>query len=223
MFPSNSTLSNVAGSGMNSMNTLNGTLPFNGLAAQFPNGVNGLNGLTLSAYATNMNNVAAMNAMNSMVGGLNLQNINGQGVTGFTPTFEGDRSLANSINNLSTADFGWHNNFVGLLPDGNSYQQNMTSNGSSNQINTSFGGMNMSFPSISKLQGLGNSTSPTSVLSNISSLSGQSNMFSVHNQMDNGDTPTAQNNFQRQDSMSMKLLPTSNMLPMRNTNVNVGN
>ena len=177
------------------------------------NGINGLSGL--NAYTSNMNNVAALNAMTSMavngntLNGLNLQSLN-QGGTGFTPTFEGDRSLGNGMNNLSTNDFvGWPVNFAGIISDAASAtypQQNsagsgnlVTNNGAANQVNTSFGGINISFPNPSNklLQGgtgggLSNSTSPTSAaLSGMTSLSGQQqNFFNIpnhqHHQLNTG-------------------------------------
>ena len=222
MFPSNSNLVNV--NNMNAMN-MNGTLSFNNLT-QFTN--NGMNGLTLNPYAS-INNVNTLTAMNSIVGGgglngLNLQNMNNQGATGFTPTFDGERSLAAGLN---SADFGWPNNFVGIISDATSYQPNgnVTTNNANNQLNTSFGAMNMSFPPISKnlIPGLSNSTSPTNVLSNLTSLPGQPNIF-MQNGMNQGNN--VNNGYQQQrqdDSLGLKMMSTGNMLSMRNTNVNVGN
>jgi len=208
---------------MNTMN-INGALSFNNLA-QFSN--NSLNGLALNPYA-NINNVNTLTAMNSIVGGgglngLNLQNINNQGVTGFTPTFDGERSLAAGLN---SADFGWPNNFVGIISDA-SYQQsgNVATNNGNNQLNTSFGAMNMSFPPISKniIPGLPNATSPTNVLSSLTSLPGQPNIF-----MQNGmnQSNNVNNGYQQQrqdDGLGLKMIPTGSMLSMRNANVNVGN
>uniref|UniRef100_A0A7M5UNC9 Paired domain-containing protein n=1 Tax=Clytia hemisphaerica TaxID=252671 RepID=A0A7M5UNC9_9CNID len=242
MFPGNGNLVNV--NNMNALNQINNSLgAFNNLG-QFSNNVNGINGLTtLNAYA---NNVAALNAMTSMavngntLNGLNLQNLNNQGVTGFTPTFDGERSLGNSLNNISNNDFGgWPNNFVGILSDSpSSYQQNggnIGSGNNSNQINPSFG-LNMSFTPTSKnlIQGLTNSTSPTSALSNL--LPGQQNFFiqnspqmsgtgngsGVANVNQNGGGGYQQQQTQQQDVLSLKMMSSPSLL-MRNTNVNVGN
>lgn len=232
MFPSNSNIVNV--NNMNALNQIGGALSFNNLN-QFQNSVNNLNSLNaLNAYASNMGNVATINALNMVNGnaltGLNLQNLNNQGVTGFTPTFEGERSLGNGLNNISNADFGWSNNFVGIIPDGSQYQQNgnlSTNSSAQNQINTSFG-MNMSFPPISKnlIQGLSNSTSPTSVLSGLNSLSGQHNLFMQNQLNTTGNMNNVnQQNFQRQDNqIGMKMMSNgNNMMQIRNNNVNVGN
>ena len=223
IFPNNGNLVNV--NNMNALNQLNNTLSSFNNMNQFQNGNssnngvnNGINGLSgLNVYTSNMNNVAALNAMTMAVNGntlngLNLQNLN-QGVTGFTPTFEGDRSLGNGMSNLSTNDFvGWPGNFVGIISDAASAtysQQNgggggnlVTSNGAANQVNTSFGGMDLSFPTVSNklFQGgggcLSNSNSPTNAaLSSLTSLAGQHNFFNIqnhhHHQMNSGNGGTA--------------------------------
>lgn len=200
------------------LNQINGALNSFQNIGQYSNGVNNLNGLSLNAYAAGINNVATLNAMNTGLTNLtNLQNLTGQGVTGFTPTFENERSLAQHGLN---ADFTWPNNFVSVLTDGSPYQQavNISSNG--NVLNSSFG-LNMSLPNMPKnmVQGLPNSTSPTNVLSTLSSLQGQQNMFSLQNQVGNG----MQNiQFQRPDQLTMKMMG-SNLLALRGTHVAHGN
>lgn len=217
VFPSNSNMAAV--NSMNAaLNQINGALNSFQNIGQYSNGVNNLNGLSLNAYAAGINNVATLNAMNTGLTNLtNLQNLTGQGVTGFTPTFENERSLAQHGLN---ADFTWPNNFVSVLTDGSPYQQavNISSNG--NVLNSSFG-LNMSLPNMPKnmVQGLPNSTSPTNVLSTLSSLQGQQNMFSLQNQVGNG----MQNiQFQRPDQLTMKMMG-SNLLALRGTHVAHGN
>jgi len=226
VFPSNSNMTTV--NGMNAaLNQINGALNSFQNIAQYSNNVNNMTALPLNAYTNNLNNVnslAALNAMNN-IGTLpnltNLQGLTGNGVTGFTPTFEGERSLGQAgLNNMgnNTNDFNWPNNFVGILSDGSPYQQNVniTSNGNNtiNNSNSSFG-LNMSFPSMPKnvMQGLPSSTSPTSsVFASLNSLPGQQNMFGLQNQVSNN----MQNvQYQRPEQFNAMKLMGNSVLAMR--------
>ena len=234
IFPANGNMAAV--NGMNAaLNQINGALNSFQNITQYSNGVNNMNGLSLNAYATGLNNVnslAALNAMNTMVNGnaitnlTNLQNLTGQGVTGFTPTFENERTLTqNGMNTLgNNADFNWPNNFVGVISDGTPYQQtvNITSNGNNGLNNPSSFGLNMAFPSMPKnvMQGLPTSTSPTnSVFATLSSLPGQQNMFTLQNQIGNGMQAVQ---YQRPEQLAMKMMAPS-LLALRGAHVAHGN
>ena len=241
----------AAVNGMNAaLNQINGALSSFQNIAQYSNNVNQMSSLSLNAYATGLNNVAALNNAMNMVNGngiANLANLQTLTNTGFTPTYEGERTLAqNGLQNLGTAnaaDFTWPSNFIGIMPDGTPYQQsvNITSNGNTELNQASFG-LNMSFPTMPKsvVQPVQNSTSPTNVLSTLSSLPGQQSMFSLQtNQSQVGNGLQGSGNglqgsggngiqgggnalqggieFQRsQDSMNMKMM-APNVLSLRGT------
>ena len=218
------------------LNQINGALSSFQNIAQYSNNVNQMSSLSLNAYATGLNNVAALNnAMNMAVNGngiANLANLQTLTNTGFTPTYEGERTLAqNGLQNLGTqaADFTWPSNFIGIMPDGTPYQQsvNISSNGNTELNQASFG-LNMSFPTMPKsvVQPVQNTTSPTNVLSTLSSLPGQQSMFSMQtnqSQVGNGLQGAGSNGlqggmeFQRpQDGMNMKMM-APNVLSLRGT------
>ena len=187
--------------GMNAaLNQVNGALNSFQNITQYSNGVNNMNGLynmngiSLNAYATGLNNVnsfAAFNATSTMVNGnaithlTNLQNLTGQGVTGFTPTLENKRTLTqNGFSLGNNTDFNWLNNFFGTP-----YQQNvnMTSN-RNNGLNNPLSGLNMAFPST------------------LSSLPGQQNMFTLQNPIGNGIQAIQ---YQRPEQLAMKMMAPS--------------
>lgn len=217
------------------LNQINGALSSFQNMAQYSTNVNNMSSLSLNAYATGLNNVAALNAM-SMVNGSgisnlsNLQTLTGQGVTGFTPTYEGERTLTqNGLHTLggpSAADVMWPNNFVGIMADGTPYQQsvNITSNGNTAALNQASFGLNMSFPAMPKtvMQPVApnNSTSPTNVLSTLSSLPGQPNIFPVQNQLGNNLQGLQ---FQRQEQQIAMKMMGPNILALRGTHVAHGN
>lgn len=214
--------------GMNAaLNQINGALNSFQNIAQYSNNVNNMTSLPLNAYTNNLNNVNSLAALNAMsnIGTLpnltNLQGLTGNGVTGFTPTFEGERSLGQaSLNNMgnNTNDFNWPNNFVGILSDDNPYQQNVNitsiGNNTINNSNSSFG-LNMSFPSMPKnvMQGLPSSTSPTSsVFASLNSLPGQQNMFGLQTQVSNN----MQNvQYQRPEQFNAMKMMGNSVLAMR--------
>ena len=216
------------------LNQINGALNSFQNIAQYSNGSNSLSGLNLNAYTaglSNVNSLATLNAMNSMVNGNNsmntlsgLQNLAGQGVTCFTPTFENDRNLThNSLNGLgNNADFNWSNNFVGVLSDGTPFQQavSLTPNGNNGLANSSSFGLNMTFPSVPKNVMQGSSSPTNSVFAaTLSSLQGQQNLFNFQTQLHNG-MQTVQ--FQRPDQLAMKMMGQS-MAALRGGHVSHGN
>ncbi|XP_002155904.1 uncharacterized protein MAL13P1.336 [Hydra vulgaris] len=233
VFPNSNNIA-TANSMAAALNQINGAINSFQNIAQYSNGSNTLNGLNLNAYTSGLNNVnslATLNAMNSMVNGNNtmntlsgLQNLNGQGVSCFTPTFESDRNITqNSLNGLgNNTDFNWSNNFIGVLSDGTPFQQavSLTPNGTNSLANSSSFGLNMTFPSVNKNVMQGPQSPTNSVFAaTLSSLQGQQNLFNFHTQLHNG-MQTVQ--YQRPDQLAMKLMGQS-MAALRGGHVSHGN